>query len=243
MFEACDLDRSGELEYPELRAMIAQLMPGVSASEMRHLLAGLRDVDVDGDGSVTYGELLRGLRLAKIIRVPEGYAALRAKEQDERHRAAAAAATATAGGGKNAKGHPDEETQKTKRHAEDWVLQRLRVHEKMYLLDLETYDVYCDCRVGEWPTPYGKLDEATKTIVPESVDKKGGSKKDLFHELDRFLKDERRRLREVFDEFDSDRDGALNNDDLARLVRRVIPEATEGETEYFLTMLDIDGDG
>ena len=49
--------------------MIAQLMPGVSASEMRHLLAGLRDVDVDGDGSVTYGELLRGLRLAKIIRV------------------------------------------------------------------------------------------------------------------------------------------------------------------------------
>jgi hypothetical protein len=29
---------------------------------MRHLLAGLRDVDVDGDGSVTYRELLRGLR-------------------------------------------------------------------------------------------------------------------------------------------------------------------------------------
>jgi hypothetical protein len=35
-------------------------------------------------------------------------------------------------------------------------VQVLRVGKgKTYLLDLETCDVYHDCRAGEWPAPYG----------------------------------------------------------------------------------------
>jgi len=39
-FEACDLDGSGVLEYPELRQMIKSLVPRVTPGAIRHLLAG-----------------------------------------------------------------------------------------------------------------------------------------------------------------------------------------------------------
>ena len=224
VFEACDLNSNGTLEYHELQDMIRTLKPGVNGTEMRHLIASLHTVDVDGDGNVTYPELLRGLRLAKIKRVPEGYDALRAKEQEERSR----------GTGKISE-------KKKPKHEHDWTLHKLRAGKKTFLLDPETHEVYYDCKAGQWPVMYGRYDDVTCTLLPRH--KEGASRKDLFHELDEFLKDHRRKLRDVFDEFDDDRDGNLNFHELAHFIQRIIPEVTPEETEYFQIMLDVDGDG
>ncbi|EEH53334.1 uncharacterized protein MICPUCDRAFT_8671, partial [Micromonas pusilla CCMP1545] len=59
VFDACDLDGSGYLEYPELWRMVGDLVPSATTLERRSLLAGLWSADVDGDGRVSYDELLR----------------------------------------------------------------------------------------------------------------------------------------------------------------------------------------
>ena len=51
--------------------------------------------------------------------------------------------------------------------------------------------------------------------------------------MDGFLKQEQRRLRDMFNEFDRDANGALDSGELARFVRRLIPEVTKAELHYF----------
>ncbi|ACO65875.1 predicted protein, partial [Micromonas commoda] len=61
--------------------------------------------------------------------------------------------------------------------------------------------------------------------------------------LDRYLKDQHARLKDVFDTFDRDRVGALNRSDVSTMIRALLPDATAGDVQYILTLLDIDSDG
>lgn len=51
--------------------------------------------------------------------------------------------------------------------------------------------------------------------------------------LDRYLKEERVRFRELFSHFDTDRSGHLDGRELGRLARKLVPGATEAQVEYF----------
>ena len=52
--------------------MVRQLMPAAGPAEIRHLLASLQSADQDGDGKVSYPELLRAMRLMRVVRVRAG---------------------------------------------------------------------------------------------------------------------------------------------------------------------------
>ena len=311
VFEACDLNGSGELEVFELRQMIKELQPDVTPAELRHLLAGFREVDTDGNGTVTYRELLRGLRLVKIVRVSEGHHKRREAEKAARIRgefgrepidAAARPAPLPLFSERvdQAKGEDSpspksafppkptasppksdivkeisyeddfveddiveellssdpetkEETKPTSNEPPpaprfkpdlvgftppDWTLEAITVGRETLLFDRKTRDVYGDCDefIGEWPVPRGSLDEDGHVVPTTS-----GSSRDLFEELDRRLKHERVRLKGLFDEHDFDDDGRLEQGELARFARRVIPEATREDVTYFRVMMDADG--
>lgn len=60
---------------------------------------------------------------------------------------------------------------------------------------------------------------------------------------DTFLKAYQARLRDVFDHFDSDGNGTLDGNELGRFLRRLMPEVGGEDVRYFMTMLDLDGDG
>ena len=102
----------------------------------------------------------------------------------------------------------------------DWTLEAILVGRETLLFDRGTRDVFGDCdeNAGEWPVHRGVLDEDGH-VVPST----SGAGKDLFEELDRCLKHERVRLRDLFEEYDFDDDGRLERGELARFARRVIP--------------------
>ncbi|GIL82057.1 hypothetical protein Vretifemale_10958, partial [Volvox reticuliferus] len=55
LFERFDTDRSGTLELSELSQLVSQLVPGVTGSELKYIMAML---DSSGDGHVTQQEFL-----------------------------------------------------------------------------------------------------------------------------------------------------------------------------------------
>jgi Ca2+-binding EF-hand superfamily protein len=56
---------------------------------------------------------------------------------------------------------------------------------------------------------------------------------DLFDSLNRFLRTNRRRLAEVFAEYDVDQSGALESAELAGVVKRLLPGCTAADVSYF----------
>ncbi|KAK3287473.1 hypothetical protein CYMTET_5014 [Cymbomonas tetramitiformis] len=62
LFNRYDVDRSGALERHELKRLFKELLPSITVGEERYLEVML---DADGDGSVTYAELVRFLKDCK----------------------------------------------------------------------------------------------------------------------------------------------------------------------------------
>ncbi len=52
--------------------------------------------------------------------------------------------------------------------------------------------------------------------------------------LDTYLKENRVRLRQLFDAADADRSGALDSKEMARLIKHVMPEAGRPQFNYFI---------
>ena len=142
-------------------------------------------MDVDGDGRVTYPELLRGLRAVTVKRVAAGHAHRRAQEQHEWDRAltdAKQSATAADSGVGDRKA-----SAAAGRHAHDWVLEEMTLGNGVKcLVDRASGKVFHECAEGEWPAPCGRLGRDGTTVTPRSED--ANSHGDLFEELDRFLK-------------------------------------------------------
>eukprot|EP00232_Nephroselmis_pyriformis_P027008 CAMPEP_0182873320 /NCGR_PEP_ID=MMETSP0034_2-20130328/12253_1 /TAXON_ID=156128 /ORGANISM="Nephroselmis pyriformis, Strain CCMP717" /LENGTH=1422 /DNA_ID=CAMNT_0025005961 /DNA_START=180 /DNA_END=4445 /DNA_ORIENTATION=- len=116
-----------------------------------------------------------------------------------------------------------------------WELETLNVGGKRYLLDPDTRVVYTDAPEGEWPQRLGTYSGGR--IKEEEA------RVDFFVSLDDHLQTHRTRLRELFDKYDLARAGSLRSSDLGRLLRDIMPQVTDRQTDYFMVMLDLDGDG
>ena len=64
--------------------------------------------------------------------------------------------------------------------------------------------------------------------------------KDPFSELDSYLKTHNMKLRELFDEFDTDRSGALDRNEIKEILLKLIPTMSSVEVKYFQVMMDIE---
>ena len=89
-------------------------------------------------------------------------------------------------------------------------------------------------RHGEWPELAGRYQSGD--LVPHAPSR------DLFHALDDYLKNRGERFKAMFDRFDADGTGALDDAQLRRFVSTLLPESSPAEMRYFQVMLDVDGD-
>ena len=109
---------------------------------------------------------------------------------------------------------------------EEWELERALTHDgATYLVDRYNGSNIAYDDSGEWPVSVGKLVEDSDRLnrMFDSVSKpmirivRSTGTRDagaIFDEIDRMLKDERRRLRDVFDEYDRNKDGILTRREL-----------------------------
>ncbi|KAG2427358.1 hypothetical protein HXX76_012552 [Chlamydomonas incerta] len=224
-FESFDTNRNGRLEPRELARFFAKTIPGLTEPQLRYLLAHMYEMDVNGDGTVSFEELLHALRAADVTRAGAG--------------SPAAAQFAAPG----AAGKPTMSRQMTiaaMPGGEQWVLQDVRdPNTGAYLkLDPATGLVYQEPVPGEWPQVVGVQDAAGVLRLTQRRDDGG-----LFAALDAYLRTSKVKFRDMFDHFDADRSGQLDMAELRQLVATILPGFTEGQLNYFQALLDINGDG
>lgn len=120
-----------------------------------------------------------------------------------------------------------------------WSLEEIYYNGQVYWLDPRTNRVYLDHAQGGWPELVGQWDPATRRVKEMQKSQAVA----LFDTLDRYLKENRMRAREVFDHFDQQRRGWLKPDELGRLIQHFLPHVSKGDLKYFQVMIDANGDG
>ncbi|PNG99551.1 Calmodulin-like protein 1, partial [Tetrabaena socialis] len=70
VYKQFDTDRNERLEPSELARFFAAAVPGLRDEQLRYLMAHMVELDVNGDGTVSYEELLHAMRAAEVTRTP-----------------------------------------------------------------------------------------------------------------------------------------------------------------------------
>ncbi|KAK3275867.1 hypothetical protein CYMTET_16030 [Cymbomonas tetramitiformis] len=100
----------------------------------------------------------------------------------------------------------------------------------VYLLDGLTGSVYQSPNGDFWPKLIGKLvDDKVVWMKPSPS---------LYATLDHYLKDQRQRLKDMFEEFDDDGSGTLDGPEVTTLVKRLLPETSTPDIRYFCLLLN-----
>ena len=82
-----------------------------------------------------------------------------------------------------------------------------------------------------WPKPLGTYDTQRKTLTAKPPT---ATSAELFSALDAYLKKERRRFSDVFDQYDTDRSGTLERSELAELIKDLLgSKATASDIGFF----------
>jgi Ca2+-binding EF-hand superfamily protein/DNA repair exonuclease SbcCD ATPase subunit len=120
----------------------------------------------------------------------------------------------------------------------DWYLEDITLDGAHYLVDRHTMRVYTPpAGAGQWPELAGRF--MGGRLVPFERNRE----QRFVAGLDKYLKDQHARLKDVFDTFDRERTGALTRSDVSVMIRALLPDATAGDVQYIRTLLDIDSDG
>lgn len=122
--------------------------------------------------------------------------------------------------------------------ASEWYLEDIFLNGQSYLIDRHTLRVYIPTTGPEqWPQLIGKLQGGRLAMFERTQEQR------FLEGLDSYLKSQQSRLKDTFDTFDRDRRGALNRNDVAAMLRVLMPDASAGDVQYFRMLLDVDGDG
>ena len=120
--------------------------------------------------------------------------------------------------------------------ADEWYLEETLLNGHSYLIDRHTMRVYTHA-TGKLPKLAGRMQGGR--LVPFER-----SQEDRFIQgLDGYLKTQQKRLKDVFDTFDRDKQGSLNRAEVTNILRAILPDASAGDVQYFRMLLDLNGDG
>ncbi|KAK3241898.1 hypothetical protein CYMTET_48379 [Cymbomonas tetramitiformis] len=219
IFREFDKDGTGQLSAREMAKMVKAVMPALTSREIRHLMMSMKAMDLDGDGQVSMYELKRALRMVDVQRIKGGSQSPSKVESPVQSR-----------------GGPTPAAAQTPAVTEQWELEENYFEGKLYLVDRTERKVYSASSPGDWPRLVGRLVRGNQVELTKPPP-------DLFKALDSYLRSNQKRLRDVFDEFDDDNSGALDGRELARMVKKLLPDVHAGELRYFQVVLDTDGNG
>lgn len=122
---------------------------------------------------------------------------------------------------------------------DSWVLEPFVYEGHAYLLDRRTSAVYLDGGGDDqYPELVGRLGQDGRLVLRQR-----NVVVDLFTSLDRYLREQRVRFKDLFASFDTDHSGTLEIRELAQLVRQLVTGVTVAELKYIMAMLDTSGDG
>lgn len=95
----------------------------------------------------------------------------------------------------------------------EWVLEEFPYQKHTYLIDRRTNFVYAEAQESQWPEMVGRLQNNGSVAFKKQADAM-----DLFKAMDSKLKAEQTRFSDLFKRFDADGSGALDIQELSRLV-------------------------
>ena len=110
----------------------------------------------------------------------------------------------------------------------EWRLEEVVVEGLPFLLDAESGKVFS--AESPWPTPVGLL-------TSQGGFRERAAKNNFFDALNSFLKDKQARLQEVFNAFDDDHSGTLDNQEIAKMVVEMMAGATAGDQSHVQLLL------
>eukprot|EP00873_Tetraselmis_striata_P004123 jgi/Tetstr1/424387/TSEL_014946.t1 len=227
-FRRADLDGSGFLEYREITALLRRIFPALTDREMRRAIMHVQRLDTTNDGRISLEELRAALDAAAAgsplpARDPRVELSI---DEDPLQRSSLSDPSVLRGSQTAAHGLDELRV---------WKLQQLTVKGQDFLVDPDTRIAYRISERTGFPVIVGELCGTTVLLSRGA--------RDLFRELDNYLKSQSLQLRRVFSDFDNDGNERLDADELGRLLARVLPGCTATEQQYFTVMLDIEGRG
>eukprot|EP00854_Cymbomonas_tetramitiformis_P002312 gene2312-3036_t len=239
-------DGSRGLLPRDVAQLVREILPSFADSNMRHLLLSLKSLDLDGSGRVQSADFMQTLRLVDIrltesakAEPPESAAtkSVKPSEQWELEEMYFEGKLYLVDRTERKASPPPRLSVKTEapKPVGEWVLQSMQYDGKAYLLDPTSKKVYFEAQESEWPRLAGHFKDGKVVLITHTPD--------LFESLDRYLKTNQTRLKDVFNEFDTDNSGELDVRELEKLLKRLLSDITPAQIRYFTVMLDVDGDG
>ena len=103
----------------------------------------------------------------------------------------------------------------------------------LFQVDQSDNKVYRPGTPFDEPMLVGRMVHSEVELAAEDMRWLGKPPPDLIFALDHYLKLNQCRLRDFFNEFDTDGYGTLSKRQLRKMVLRVLPEASDEELQYF----------
>lgn len=235
LFEAADSNRDGRLQYGELAALFRRLMPNITTQQLRTIMAQAHTIDVDGDGTISFNELLQALRAVEL------HTSLGV------HATGFGSATVTGSGKQHAlqemKGFGSMIRDSAPGAASDLPavidslqLETVTSRAKTYCVDRATGTAYNNVEKEEWPQALGKYNSRSRSVELRSTPTTSA----LFAALDEALRIQKQRLKQLFDRYDRDGSGGLDPSELGTLLRDLLgrTKVSDADSAYFQSMLD-----
>eukprot|EP00798_Chlamydomonas_sp_ICE-L_P029768 gene29768-5416_t len=237
-------NKNGRLEPQEVTLLLKSAMPSLTPQELRYIMAFLYPyLDEDRDGAISYYELTIGLRAVDANVTPDD----RSGSGSRRPRTIAGTFRGTDdrrvsindrdARSSHDSGRQDEHSSsRSGARVKEWVLEDLRHKGESYLLDREANLIYAEDRV--WPRLVGRINSDQRV-----VSHKPRNPGELYTRLDEYLKRNKVRLQDLFEQYDRDRSGELSLSELGRLIKSQLPDTTKSEVLFFAAMMDTDSNG
>ncbi|KAG1672779.1 hypothetical protein FOA52_002767 [Chlamydomonas sp. UWO 241] len=122
-------------------------------------------------------------------------------------------------------------------NSDDWILEEHVINNEVFLLDRKSGKLFTNPGQGTYPRAVGMRTGLEVKMGTQSKMQR------FLDTLDHFMQTNTDKLSEAFNEFDLDGSGFLDRRELARMIEKLMPDATPRDVEELRTMLDQDGDG